>query len=542
VGVHHLFIKQYNRVKLFSLFVALFLITLLAAAPSLAQEPVSDVPDFVPGEILVKFKPSTDTQNKQQRLVEVQGKVARSIKGLEVLKVEVPPGQELATLEKLQARGDVEFVTLNYRIHALETPNDPWYQSGEQWGLAQIKAAEAWDLTTGSNSVTIAVIDTGVDLDHPELQSNIVPGYDYVNFDNFADDDNGHGTHVAGIAAAKGNNGQGVAGLNWKARIMPLKILDYNGDGDVFNLAQAILEAADRGAQVINLSLGGNCPYNDWTAVQQAIDEATAKGVLVIAASGNQGLSSVFCPAALDKVIAVGSTTQSDFLSYFSNYGAELDVVAPGSNIYSTLPGGAYGYKSGTSMATPYVAGLAALIWSLNTNLSPEAVSQIIQTTADDLGSPGWDEAFGYGRINAGRAVSQIDTISLTNAVGQKLTAPILFLVDGDDTFLPLTSKIYVATGSPEIINWTAKVASPVSWLNLSPPTQGQVSALSTAQFTLSVTRPASYGTHLATITVTGKTSAGVEIDSQTAQIQVTYKPQLQRFLFPVIFKKGKFP
>src|SRR5688572_23504697 len=185
MGVHHLFIKQYNKVKLFSLLVALFLIILLATAPGLAQEPVSDIPDFVPGEILVKFKPTTNAQNKQQRLVEVQGKVSHSIKGLEVLKVEVPPGQELATLEKLRARGDIEFVSLNYRIHALETPNDPEYQLGKQWGLAQIKAAEAWDLTTGSNSVTIAVIDTGVDLDHPDLQANIVPGYDYVNSDNF---------------------------------------------------------------------------------------------------------------------------------------------------------------------------------------------------------------------------------------------------------------------------------------------------------------------------------------------------------------------
>jgi thermitase len=541
VGVHHLVIKQYYKVKLFSLLVALFLASLLATPPGLAQEPVSDIPDFVPGEILVKFKPATATQNKQQRLVEVRGKVVHSIKQLEVLKVEVPPGQELAILEKLRARGDVEFVNLNYRIHALETPNDPGYQSGLQWGLAQIKAAEAWDSTTGSSSVTLAIIDTGVDLDHPDLQANIVSGYDYVNFDDFADDDNGHGTHVAGIAAARGNNGQGVAGLNWKASIMPLKILDYRGDGDVFSLAQAILEAADRGAQIINLSLGGSCPYNDWTAVQQAIDEATAKGVLVIAASGNQGLSSVFCPAALDKVMAVGSTTESDYRSNFSNYGSDLDVVAPGSNIYSTLPGG-YGYKSGTSMATPYVTGLAALIWSLNANLSPEEVSQIIQTTADDLGSPGWDGTFGYGRINAWRAVSQIETINLTNASGEKLTAPVPFLVDDDTTFLPLTSQIYVATGSPEIINWTATLASPVSWLTLSPPTQGQVSALSTAQFTLSITRPASYGTHLATIIVTGKTAAGTEVDSQTAQVQVTYKPELQRFRFPIIFKNGKIP
>jgi hypothetical protein len=532
--------KQYPILKRFSVLFAVFTAIFIATSPGLAQEPISDAPDYVPGQILVKFKPEVSLQDKQQRLAQVQGNIARSIDRLEVMQVEVPPGQELVVLERLRAQGNVAFASLNYRVHALETPNDPDYSL--LWGLDKIEATEAWDTTTGSSSVIIAVIDSGVDLDHPDLQANIIAGYDYVNLDAFPDDDNSHGTHVAGIAAAIGNNGQGVAGVSWKARIMPLKILDYNGDGNIFDLAQATLDAADGGARVINMSLGGSCPFNDWSPVQAAIDYATSKGALVIAASGNQGASAVFCPAALDKVMAVGSTTESDFRSYFSNYGAGLDIVAPGSSIYSTLPGGDYGYKSGTSMATPYASGLAALVWSLNTGLSPEAVRQVLQSTADDLGPAGWDEEYGHGRINAGRAVAKLYNIQLTDAQGQEITQPIPFLVDDQTVPLPLDTKVYISTGSPDTLNWSASVTPNVPWLAISPAAQGQVSAVAAAQFSLLVTQPAAYGTHTATVAVTGKTPGGVEVDTKTVQVQVIYVPQLQRLRFPLIVKQTSLP
>lgn len=527
--------KQYNGLRLFSILFTVFAAVFIAASPSLAQEPISDTLDFVPGQILVKFNPEVSLQGKQDRLAQVRGTIARSIDKLEVLQVEVPQGQELVILERLRAQENVAFASLNYRVHALESPNDPDYSF--QWGLAKIEATAAWDTTTGSNTVIIAIIDSGVDLDHPDLQANIIAGYDYVNSDPFPDDDNSHGTHVAGIAAAIGNNGQGVAGMNWKARIMPLKILDHNGDGNVFDLTQAILDAADGGAQVINMSLGGSCFFNDWSPVQSAVDYAASKKALVIAASGNQAASAVFCPGALDKVLAVGSTTETDVRSSFSNYGADLDLVAPGSNIYSTLPGGDYGYKSGTSMATPYVSGLAALIWSLNTSLSPEGVRETLQSTADDLGPAGWDELYGHGRINARRAIEKLYSIRLTNVQGQEITQPILFLVDDEPVPLPLTTKVYISTGSPDTLKWSASVTPNASWLALSPSAQGQVSASSAANFNLAVSRPAAYGTYAATVAVTGKTPAGVAVNTKKVQVQVTYIPQLQRIRFPMILK-----
>ncbi|MGQ9555428.1 MAG: S8 family serine peptidase [Anaerolineae bacterium] len=289
-------------------------------------------------------------------------------------------------------------------------PNDAYYSS--QWNLKAVRAPVAWGRTTGANGPIIAILDTGVSLAHPDLQANLLPGWDFVNGDSSPDDDNGHGTHVAGIAAAVGNNGFGVSGVAWQGRILPVKILDQDGVGDSLTLSNAIHWAVDSGARVLSLSLGS--PYSSWL-MEEAINYALSRGVLVVAAAGNVGGSSgvpmgtAMYPAAYPGVIAVGATDAGNQVTPFSNQGPFVDVVAPGAGILSTylIGGGSYAQMSGTSMATPHVGGLAVLVWSVYPSLSGQDVGNIIMQTALDLGSPGWDAACGYGLMDAGQAVTR---------------------------------------------------------------------------------------------------------------------------------------
>jgi subtilisin family serine protease/uncharacterized protein YkwD len=291
-------------------------------------------------------------------------------------------------------------------------PNDPDYDN--QWALEKVDAPGAWGISTGQG-VLIAVLDSGTDLDHPDLVDKVRTDIDkdFVNDDNNADDDHGHGTHVSGIAAAATDNGLGVAGLGWEATILPLKVLRPTGDGkaggSLDHLVQAIYYAADNGAGVVNMSLGGTtidycCP----AALQSAVDYAYARDVLLVAAAGNsQGGTAVF-PANCEHVLGVAATTAGDTRPSFSNYGDHVSVAAPGVNIYSTgWPGdepdcsSGYCYKSGTSMATPHVAGLAALVRTRYSSYTPDQVASAILDNADDLGAEGWDRYHGCGRINA---------------------------------------------------------------------------------------------------------------------------------------------
>lgn len=299
-------------------------------------------------------------------------------------------------------------------------PNDTYYS--QQWGLPKVNAPGAWRQSNGAG-VTIAVIDTGVDLNHPDLAGKLVAGWDFANNDSTPQDDHGHGTHVAGIAAAVTNNSRGVAGLGWDAKIMPVKVLDSQGSGYYSWIASGIYWAVNNGAKVINLSLGGQSYAS---ALQEATDYAYSQGALVVAASGNCGdpltyknngctvFNPVIYPGANPNVLGVGSTTSTDARSSFSSYGYWVDVAAPGSNIYSTVWNDTYTSLSGTSMASPLVAGLASLVWARNPALSNVQVAGVIMSTAVDLGTPGRDDYFGYGRVNAEAAVSAAMTAQFT--------------------------------------------------------------------------------------------------------------------------------
>ncbi|MBN2027265.1 MAG: peptidase S8, partial [Actinobacteria bacterium] len=291
------------------------------------------------------------------------------------------------------------FVEDDHVVSASYSPDDPRYP--EQWHLPSISAPQAWDITTGSSDVTVAVVDTGVDYTHQDLEGKCTAGYNYVDRNSDPMDDHGHGTHVAGIAAAAGNNSTGVAGTDWKARIMPIKVLDAQGSGYDSDVAAGIRYAADHGAEVINMSLGG--PDYSYT-LSEAVNYAHNKGVVIVAASGNES-TSVSYPAACDHVIAVGALKSNDILADFSNQGSALDLTAPGVSILSTVPGG-YGKMTGTSMASPVVSGCASLVLAEHPGYSAGQVEQALKNGATDLGSPGFDTSYGYGKVNAYAAVS----------------------------------------------------------------------------------------------------------------------------------------
>lgn len=281
-------------------------------------------------------------------------------------------------------------------------PNDLYY--GSQWGLTKVNAPDAWALSRGEG-VLIAIPDTGADYNHPDLSGKVRTDIDrdFVNSDDDAMDDEGHGTHVSGIAAAATDNNTGVAGLGWNATILPLKVMDDNGTGRVSWLVSAIYYATDQGARVINMSLGGQSSCPD--GVQTAVNYAYSQGVLLVAAAGNDGKNQTVFPANCAHVLGVAATTQSDVRASFSNYGDHVSVAAPGTYIHSTCRGGDYCYMQGTSMATPFVAGLAALVYARYPTYSLDQVASAILDNAQDLGSTGWDPYYGCGRIDAFRAL-----------------------------------------------------------------------------------------------------------------------------------------
>jgi type VII secretion-associated serine protease mycosin len=290
-------------------------------------------------------------------------------------------------------------------VNALATAgeNDPL--RSQQWALDQTSFERAWSTTRGAG-VTVAVVDTGVDAAHEDLGSTVLPGIDYV--DSGRDgryDPDGHGTHVAGVIDARVNNGRGIAGAAPDVRILPVRVLDANGSGLSSNVAAGIIWAADHGARVVNLSLGGGPS----PGIQIAMRYALSKGTVVLAAAGNNGATgnAAVYPAAYPEAIAVGAFDANLSRSSFSNTGSYVDVSAPGTNIWSTWSSSsnAYALASGTSMATPYASAEAALIISKNRSLSAGAVTSILESTARDAGARGVDPAFGHGLIDPAAAV-----------------------------------------------------------------------------------------------------------------------------------------
>ncbi|MNO45933.1 Thermophilic serine proteinase precursor [compost metagenome] len=285
---------------------------------------------------------------------------------------------------------------LNEDSDTPEIPNDLLF-SEYQWNLPIIETNRGWKLSKGSNDVIVAVVDTGVDINHPDLKGKLMKGYNVINPDEDPLDDVGHGTHVAGIISAKVNNNEGIAGMMWGGKLLPVKALDNTGSGTTYSVAQGIIWATDQGAKVINLSLGN---YADAQFLHDAIKYAYDRDVVLIAATGNDNTERPGYPAAYPEVLSVSATDYNLNRASFSNYGDYIDVMAPGESIASTYPDNQYAALSGTSMASPHVAALAALIRSINPELKNTEVMDIIRKNVIDLGDNGRDKYFGYGQID----------------------------------------------------------------------------------------------------------------------------------------------
>ncbi|HBN08663.1 MAG TPA: hypothetical protein DD435_08450 [Cyanobacteria bacterium UBA8530] len=305
------------------------------------------------------------------------GYAVQAIDGAGTVVVQCKKDDDLAeTLEKLNDDPRVELAEPNYLYKISESTNDPLNK--QLWGYSTANVFQAWDLGRGSSAIKVAVIDTGIDYRHPDLAGRVIKGRDFINEDSDPLDDHGHGTHCAGVIGAIADNGIGLAGVAGGVSIIAIKVLDSEGSGPLSAVASGIQEAKRLGANIINLSLGDS---SNSAILQSAIAEAVNAGITVVAAAGNDGTSRKYYPAAYPGVISVGALDISDYKAGFSNYGDWVKVAAPGVNIVSTMPNSGYAPMSGTSMASPHVAGLAALLLSLEPDLTPSQVLNAIANT-----------------------------------------------------------------------------------------------------------------------------------------------------------------
>ena len=371
---------------------------------------------FVEDELLIQFRIDTP-KNKADEAVNAHGAmVADEIQQLRIKRIKVPSHVIETVREALSHNPHVEFIENNFLAEASVIPNDSYYSS--QWHLPKINAPSGWDITSGSESIPIAIIDSGVDPDHPDLAGKLITGYNFLGSNTDTHDVLGHGTAVAGTAAAMTNNITGVAGIACDNPIMPLVVLNSSNYASYYDISRAITYAVDHGVKVLNISIGGS---SSSSTLQSAADYAWNKGALIFASAMNNNTSTPYYPAACNHVVAVSATTSTDTKASFSSYGTWVDISAPGASIYTTKDGGGYGYWSGTSFASPLTAGLAALIWSINPSLTNTQVYDILTQNADDLGTLGFDQYFGFGRINALKSL----LAAIENAPDIDTTAPV---------------------------------------------------------------------------------------------------------------------
>lgn len=385
--------------KKFFLAIIFFVFPLfLFLSPSFAQE-------FKPGEIIVKMRPSLSSEDRLKFHHEISVQSAFQIQNLGVDVLHFDGIDINKIIERLKLDPRVLYAEPNYKATAFEMTNDPALLSNLQWGLTKIKAAgtfdSAWNISHGNSSVKVAVLDTGIDLNHEDLKGKVTASKNCTD-SNTENDLYGHGTHVSGIISANTNNNLGVAGVGYNISLINAKGLGDDGSGYYSWLASCLVWAADNGAKVINMSLGGSA---DAQILFDAVNYAWNKGVVLVAAAGNSGSNSPSYPAFYPHVLSVAATDSKDAMASFSNYGSWVKVAAPGVNIYSTLPSNpnafkqtTYGYGSGTSMATPFVSGLAGLLFSVG-NPDNNTVVNLIENNADKI--PGTGSNWVYGRINA---------------------------------------------------------------------------------------------------------------------------------------------
>lgn len=361
------------------------------------------------GVFLVRFRPETTPAERTMVLTSLDVRLVRWLPQANVAQVAPTNSGAVIASAALDAVAPyVEYAEADVAVTGDLVPNDAAFSTPSQvYGQNIVEAPRAWELGAGSADIIIAILDSGINPDHPEFTGRVLAGHDFINGDDDSADDHGHGTHVAGIAAAALNNEQGSAGICPQCMILPVKVLDSGNKGTWGSVAAGIYYAVDQGARVINLSLGATISSR---TLEDAIRYAEAHDVLVVASAGNAASTTPYYPAALPYVVAVGATNDSDEQWPLSNEGDHLDLSAPGCRIYSTYnnleQNGGYTLMSGTSMAAPFVSGLVGLLASSNPTWSGAEIYDAMTATADDLGAPGKDAVYGCGRVNVYQALA----------------------------------------------------------------------------------------------------------------------------------------
>jgi subtilisin family serine protease/flagellar hook assembly protein FlgD len=372
--------------------------------PKVSQENTSllfkEAANFETRQLIIKFKNDITIEEKHKLLETMNASEKHNQTQGNFSLATLPKGTNLKrATEQLMYSNHVEYVEPNYQLTKQYDPSDQYYN--KQWYLTKIGMPEAWNSNLGSPGIIVAVIDGGVQVTHPDLASTIVKPYNAVTGGASIPADS-HGTHVAGIIGAA-TNYQGTTGIAPRVKIMPINVFSSD-KADSYSIADGIIYAVDAGADVINLSL----TTDEYPGiVDYAVKYAASKGVLVVAAAGNEHIKTPQYPAALNSVLGVSAVDSRDQLAYFSNYGSYIDFAAPGVSIYSTVAKSSYNYMSGTSMASPVVSGISALVLSKNPFLKPSEVITILKNSSIDLGPAGRDNEFGYGRVDAKQALEK---------------------------------------------------------------------------------------------------------------------------------------
>jgi len=384
---------------------------------------------WVEGRVLVQTKAGLSDEELDKVLKPHKGKAIGRINQINLHIVQVPPQAEEAVARALVNNPHIQFAEKDMLVEPSKVPNDPYYTK-PAWHLPKIQAPVAWDSSLG-NGVTIAILDTGIDAGHTDLTGKLVTGWNSVsNNTDTTDIDsiNGHGTAVAGAAAAATNNGLGVSGIAWDARIMPVRITnDPNGYAMFSDIARGLTWVADQGVRIANISFD----VNKSSTVISAAQYLYGKGGLTVVAASNSGSDPGYSDSPY--LISVSATDSNDVKASWSAYGYYVDVAAPGVDIWTTTKGGGYGRGNGTSYASPITAGVVALMMEANPTLSPAILEQILEGTAKDLGAAGWDTYYGYGRVDAAAAVqsakltqnidSQAPSVSITSPASSNTVA-----------------------------------------------------------------------------------------------------------------------
>lgn len=444
------------------------------------------------GRILVQFANNADSQARANVLARLGAASSEQIGKLPIHIIHLQQnGKEADAAKTARSLKGVAYAEVDQAVAPSEIPNDPSYPS--QWHLAKIAAPTAWDVTTGSTGLTVAILDTGCDPTHPDLAANYVAGYNFYDGNTDTHDVYGHGTAVAGCVGAVGDNSVGVASVDWHAKIMPCRISDTSGYGYYSTVIAALQWAADHGARVANVSYD----FQDSSSFLTAADYFASKGGMVVCSAGNAGCNNGY--PSRPSIMCISATDSNDALASWSCYGPGISLAAPGVSIYTTANGGGYRSASGTSFSSPITAGAFALAWSANPSLTATQVRRILESTADDLGAAGWDQYFGNGRVNVARAVQAaisvaLDTeppsVYLTNPLdGSTVSGTLSLAATASDNVGVVSVSFYVdgsllatSTSAPYGASWdTTAVANGAHTLSASAvDTSGNVATTST--------------------------------------------------------------